>query len=260
VTYNVQTALVPVGGAADLECKPGEGIQSEGRLAFVNGKWRGESKGTVTCLGLNEVLRIADATVGHRLESPAVSLKDGHFRQISFDLMLPALSLTDLWQASGSIKWDGRLALDIENSKLNAALALLKLGEVRYQGLKSTGLLELANGVMKGNLALVDPRLDQPSDLYTDARRKWPNLVEIGLNGRLAQKTIDADVTIRSPDWVGPLKESVCFAKAPPEHAFPTFVEKIPICVSLTGGKECPVSFRRREPTIDDYRCGSAGR
>ncbi len=254
VTYGVSTGLVPASEGAGAACAPGETFHSNGTLSFDNGKWHGKLGGVVTCLSLAEVLHIADATVGHRLESPSVSLKAGSFRKIEFHLNVPAFSLTDLSRASGSINWEGNLALEIENSKLKTGLALLKLEDVRRDGLQTTGKLELSDGSIDGTLAFVDPRLDQP-DEYRNARREWPNLAKIDLRGNLAGKTIDATVTTRSPDWVGPTERAACFGKATPEYSFPAFVEQMAICVSLTGGKECPAGFSRREPTIADYKC-----
>ncbi len=256
VTYTVRTALVRVSGEAGLPCKPGEGFQSEGTLAVIDGKWRGESKGTVTCLGLNEVLRIADATVGHRLESPTVSLRAGHFREISFDLKLPAFTLAGLSLASGSIKWDGTLALDIENSKIQTVIDLLDLQAVRRQGFKTIGHVEFANGdITQGQLSLVDPLVDQERDQFTDARVHWPDIVHIDARGGLSEKTINAKVVVRGPNWVSADGKDVCPTPGSPIHWFPGFVETIPICVSLTGGKECAKPPFPHVATIYEYKC-----
>ena len=73
-----------------------------------------------------------------------------------FRSRMPAFSLTDLSEASGTITWNGHVALEIENSRINTALSLLHLQEVRGGGLRTTGRLDLSGGKVKGVLGALD--------------------------------------------------------------------------------------------------------
>ena len=122
------------------------------------------------------------------------------------------------------------------------------------------GRAEFDAGTVKGSLAVRDPLLDSATAFYgrPDAE-KWPEAVAIAARGALEQKAIGAEVTIRSPEWRPMERGNACVDAARREKlaTFPSWAEKMSICIPLAKGTECAKPARRQMAAVD-YPCAGA--
>lgn len=235
-------------------------FSAEGTARFDarNKSWSAGFKGTFTCLDLVEAQSIAQAATGLNLKAAGAAVRQGDIETLSFEITVPPVaSLDDLTRASGSIDFVGDLALDIDSALYRAGAGLLGLQDVMKRGVLVGGRIELRNGEVSGVLASKDPVLGNPRhDDYAKAER-WPDVAALDFRGSLG-KTVSADLTVRSADWVyvkSPPKP-VCFDKArrKPGYDVPTWIQLVTICAPLAKGARCgPLEWRQKEER--EYAC-----
>jgi hypothetical protein len=260
LTYTMATGFHSNQSTA-LSCTGRESLQSHGTLSLAQGQKRGELHGVLSCLDLGDAMAIAEAASGHPLSAKGISLRTGQLDRLSFDLVLPpGDSLLGWKRMSGAIDLEGNVALDIQGSKLEMGARIYGLQEERKRGFHMKGRAEFDAGTVKGSLAVRDPLLDSATAFYgrPDAE-KWPEAVAIAARGALEQKTIGAEVTIRSPEWRPMERGNACVDAARREKlaTFPSWAEKMSICIPLAKGTECAKPARRQMAAVD-YPCAGA--
>lgn len=250
--------------ATTFQCRPATagrgGLGGTGRLVRRRGHWDAELSGTITCIDLARTLAIAEAA-GAALHNPAIRLKSGHIDKVSYTLGMPASGgALELAKSTGTLDWEGHVALSIDRALFRSGLGVLRLSALTRDGLPISGRLALKDGRLTGILASRDPATDDAGHHDHRYAAKWPDIAAITFDGSLADTTLRAAITVRSDDWKWVGKSLVCVdreRRAQLDH-FPSWVTLVPICISLVGPGHCPrPAWRQMEER--DYPCSTAG-
>ncbi len=250
--------------AASFQCRPATagrgGLAGTGRLVHRGGHWDADLSDSITCIDLARTLAIAEAA-GAALHNPAIRLKSGHIDKVSYALRMPASGGTlELAKATGTLDWEGYVALSIDRALFRSGLGLLRLSALTGEGLPISGRLVLKEGRLTGLLGSRDPATDDPRHGDHSYATKWPDIAAITFDGSLADTTLRAAITVRSDDWKWVGRSLVCVDKERRDKLdhFPSWVTLVPVCISLAGPGHCPrPSWRQMEER--DYPCSAAG-